>query len=519
MKSKKLIYMMLSSALLFGSCDDFLDTMPDNRAEVNTADKITSLLVSAYPVKVDMLMTEMASDNVMDNGARYTVFNQEQEDAYLWKDITAIGNDSPYAYWNACYRAIASANQALQAIEDMGNPSSLSAQRGEALMCRAYGHFALANLFCMNYNPETAEKELGLPYSIAPETSVAPHYTRGKLSELYQKINQDIEEGLPLINDNIYKVPKYHFNKKAAYAFAARFNLYYQKFDKVIDYANVVLGSVPEKMLRNWQAMDNLPSNFDVRINAYVSSSETANLLIGTGVSGWGVITGPYSIGERYGQSMELITGESLRALGIWGDKRELLMAKSLWGTERKLSLPKYQQFFQIVDKVAQTGFAYAIPILFTGDETLLCRAEAYALTNQLDKCVADINVWMATHTAGAKQFSKEEIVDYYKGVRTMPVVVANPDQRSIKKKINPQGFTVAAGEMEELIQCILHLRRLETLQDGTRWQDIKRYGIEISHNRDGLDPDILKVGDPRRAIQLPQDVINAGLEPNPRNN
>ena len=55
------------------------------------------------------------------------------------------------------------------------------------------------------------------------------------------------------------------------------------------------------------------------------------------------------------------------------------------------------------------------------------------------------------------------------------------------------------------------------TIHEGLRWQDIKRYGIEISHNRDGLANDILKVDDPRRAMQLPQDVINAGLEANPR--
>ena len=518
MKSKKLIYMMLSSALLLGSCDDFLDTMPDNRAEVNSIEKVTSLLVSAYPTKIDHVMTEMASDNVMDNGARYTIYGQEQEDSYLWKDITEVGNDSPYAYWNACYSAIAAANQALQAIDDLGNPKTLEAQRGEALICRAYGHFALANLFCMQYNPETAEKELGLPYAIAPETSVSPHYTRGTLAELYAKINDDIEEGLPLINDNIYKTPKYHFNKKAAYAFSARFNLYYQKFDKVIEYADVVLGTVPEKVLKNWKALDDLASNFDVRLNAFVSSSEPANLLIGTGISSWGVVTGPYATADRYGMSMELVTKETLRATAPWGGKADLYMAKALWGSEQKLSLPKYQQFFQYTDKVAGIGYAYAVPMLFTADETLLCRAEAYALKNQLDKSVADINTWMKTHTVRAKQFTKEQLVDFFKNVPTMPVVVTNESQRSIKKNINPQGFVVADGDMKELIHCILHLRRVETLQDGLRWQDLKRYGIEFSHNRDGMEPDILKADDPRRAFQLPQDVINAGLQPNPRN-
>ena len=63
----------------------------------------------------------------------------------------------------------------------------------------------------------------------------------------------------------------------------------------------------------------------------------------------------------------------------------------------------------------------------------------------------------------------------------------------------------------------MLHLRRVETVQEGLRWLDIKRYGIEISHNRDGETPDVLTKDDLRRAWQLPQDVISAGVPGNPR--
>ena len=68
-------------------------------------------------------------------------------------------------------------------------------------------------------------------------------------------------------------------------------------------------------------------------------------------------------------------------------------------------------------------------------------------------------------------------------------------------------------------------MRRLEFIEVGMRWFDIKRYGIEI-HRRiivpSGNVTDIeikdeLKVNDPRRAIQIPMDVVSAGLTPNPR--
>ena len=40
---------------------------------------------------------------------------------------------------------------------------------------------------------------------------------------------------------------------------------------------------------------------------------------------------------------------------------------------------------------------------------------------------------------------------------------------------------------------------------------------IDISHNRDGETPDVLTKDDLRRAWQLPQDVISAGVPGNPR--
>ncbi len=62
------------------------------------------------------------------------------------------------------------------------------------------------------------------------------------------------------MNDEHLSVPKYHFNRKAAYAFAARFYLFYvqkdkSNYDKVIQYAGEVLGNTPAEVLRDWATM------------------------------------------------------------------------------------------------------------------------------------------------------------------------------------------------------------------------------------------------------------------------
>ena len=63
MKTK---YIFAASLMLLGlvSCDKFLDTMPDNRAEVNSASKIQALLTSGYPTNTYLTFNEYMSDNV-----------------------------------------------------------------------------------------------------------------------------------------------------------------------------------------------------------------------------------------------------------------------------------------------------------------------------------------------------------------------------------------------------------------------------------------------------------------------
>ena len=526
MKYNKFLYVALGMGLMLTSCDEFLDKVPDNRAELNTSDKVTKILVAAYPESNSIVMAEMASDNAMDNGSLYTVEDKMQEESYLWTPITTQGNDSPQTFWDNCYLAVATANQALAAIEDMGNPANLQAQRGEALLCRAWGHFLLANIFCQAYSPETASNELGLPYSEAPETEVKPDYQRGTLAELYEKIEKDIEEGLPLINDEIYTVPKYHFNRKAAYAFAARFYLYYQKWDKVIEAANVVLGNTPQTMMRDWNAIYNMPSNFESRCNAYVAASSPANLLLQTAYSSMVYWLGPYSLSQRYGHNhTNIAKKETYRTAGIWGEYNsgtDLYMGASCWGMEQKLYYSKYYGYFEYTDKVNGIGYRRNVIAMLTAPETLLCRAEAYAVKKDYAKALADINTWLSANSRSGIQVTADDVVNVYGNMNYMedengtPIVAG--ENGTPKKRLNPSGFSIEPGMQENFIHCILHMRRCETMADGLRWQDIKRYGIEIAHNREGLSADILRKDDLRRAFQLPADVIDAGLQANPRN-
>lgn len=508
---------MLFLPLAVSSCGDFLDTVPDDRIEVDTKDKITKLLVSAYPTVSTVLISELSSDNVMDNGAQYDIYGQVCRDAYLWGDMTSDDSDAPKNIWDAHYNAIASANQALTSIENLGGGSEFDAQRGEALICRAFAHFQLANLFCMPYDEVKADKTLGIPYIVSPETQVMPEgIERGTLEHTYEMIEKDIEEALPLIDDDMYMVPKYHFNKKAAYAFAARFNLYRHNFDKVIEYADKVLGTSPAAAVRDWKSFSGLATDFELRCNAYISADEPTNLMLLTASTSWPYVCGPYNIGLRYGTAYDIMLNEVLP--GPWGSYSKLYMSNGIWGFEQKYSIPKFLGYFEYTDKTAGIGYLHLVNVAFTADELLLNRAEAELLkpSPDADAAVSDINV-ILNSLAGVSG-SKDQIISYFAAKSYMPLHLKKSNQRSIKKELHPQGFSIPDSDTENLIQCVLHLRRVLSIHEGLRWNDIKRYGIEFSHNRSGMSDDELLVDDPRRAVQLPQEVIAAGLEANPRN-
>lgn len=526
MRKNKLYMMSLafSALALTTSCDDFLDTMPDDRAEVNTEDKVTSLLVSAYPTHSSDFILELTSDNVLDNGSEYST-SKTMEEAYRFQTITSEGNDDPKSLWNSYYSAVAAANQALESIDELGNPTSLSGQRAEALLCRAYSMYRLATTFCMAYNPEKADEYMGLPYPTKPETTVKPNYVRGTLRELYDNINKDIEEALPNVEEDIYTQPKYHFNKKAAYAFAARFNLYYMNYDKTIEYANSVLGTgnTPSS-LRDFTQYISL-GRTDLG-NAYVKASEPANLLLMTAYSLAGRALSGTSY-PRFHHGRPVVTYETFWAAGPWGvgsTNNTLYYASKLYGTNQSVAFPKQDEFWEYTDKTGNTGYAHIVDCVFTTDETLLCRAEAYTMKKDYAHAIADINSWIASHTYASRgtavrpTMTEQSINEFMDALDYEPTVIETDKQRSIKKKLNPQGFSVETGTQENIIELILHMRRLETINQGLRIQDLKRYGIEFSHPVDGeKEIPTFKAGDLRGAIQLPSDVIVAGLPANPR--
>ena len=517
---------LIAFSLALTSCNDYLDKLPDDRATINTKEKVAKLITTAYPTVSTILVSEISSDNVTDNGKKYSTLPQVDE-MYRFKTVTSESNDCPRNLWNGYYFATATANEALQAIKDMGNPEELNAQRAEALMCRAFSMFQMSTVFCMAYDPQKADQYLGLPYPLEPEQSVETSYERGTLTELYSHINDDLEEALPLIDDAAYAVEKYHFNTKAAYAFAARFNLYYQKWDKVVEYATKALGSTPTECLRN-RVPYSTAAGIDDYFNMYIQSSQPCNFLMGPAYSiAARVLTGGAYL--RYAHNMTILSYDTYWAVSPWNTSsatsRNTLLwsAHSLYGNNSFILEPKLEEVFEYTDKVNGIGYVHIVDALFTGDETILCRAEAYAQKKEYGKALADMNTWAEANleasygSATRKPFTEASVNTFMNNIKYAAVHPMSEFEYSIKKKLNPQGFSIESGTQENIIQLILYMRRVNNMFQGLRFMDLKRYGIEYEHYVENEEPLTFTAGDLRGAIQLPTDVIEAGLQANPR--
>lgn len=528
------IFIAAAVILLSASCNDWLNVMPDNRAEVDSVEKINKLLVSAYPETHYILCSEWSSDNVDDFGAANPNNERILEEIYAWKDVTVTDNEDPKTLWESCYGAITNANQALQAIKDLGYPAETDASRGEALLCRAYCHFVLVNIFCKAYDPLTADTDLGIPFMDGPETELNPKYERGTVAEVYQKIYEDLEEGLELIDDSNYAIQKYHFNQKAAYTFASRFYLFYGEWEKAIECANFVLGSAPGDLLRDYDALKALPRDESVVTVQYNSTNNKNNLLVHTGYSALGLYIGPYYLGKRHTHGHALMVTEVLN-FAPWGEDEASMKATGAYNMYKLqpykyaasnldfVMFPRIPYLFEYTDPVAQVGYYRTNLAVLTADEALLNRAEANILLGNYEAALADINIWTANTLEPSKAktvLTQKDIEDWANGLEYYTSMKPTP-----KKQLNPILIDVEEGStLEAFLHAILYIRRVEFMHMGMRWFDIKRYGIEITRrtlSTTAIEPisedDVLTLDDERRAIQIPRDVISAGMTPNPR--
>lgn len=479
---RAIIYSSLLLVLLGTGCEKYLEQAPDQRTELNTPQKVSELLVTAYPSGHYMTFAEAMSDNPVDNGTAGTI-EQVNADSYFWRDVQATNRDTPVNYWNSCYEAIAAANQALEVCGKVSNPQDYSAQKGEALVARAYAHFMLVTLFSKVYDPATAASDPGIPYVTKPGTVVFGKFERKTVAYVYEQIERDLAEGLPLLKDG-YTIPSYHFTRKAANAFATRFYLFKKDMTKVIEYANAAFPSNNfAANVRPWQAYVSLSS--DELEAIFTSPKNQGNLLLCETVSRWGSYYGKYQYSLSSAKKDLIISPMGLK----------LTSYKSYSSSSTFYYVKKFTPYFVRTSINATTGVYYTMVPLLTTEEVLLNRAEAYIWKGMYTEAIADMNTLISTrmtsYIPSSHNYTDAKIMDFYKSKTT--------------------------EKQQAYIYALLDLKRAEFIHEGMRWFDILRYKMPVTHTTSDGSVFELAADDKRKLLQLPPEVALAGVELNPR--
>ena len=479
---KKYISLLLFFALcFFSSCNDFLDKSPDSDLDVdiNSEEKIADLLTGAYPEASYIPFLEPRTDNVEErvNG----VHSQLNESMFYWEDYDQEDLDTPLNYWNSCYKGIAQVNKALELLSTRQKTERVKALYGEAFLLRAYLHFMLVNIWAEPYGGSSTNP--GIPYITKPEKNALVDYDRGTVNEVYDKIEKDLKLGITLVSDSHYKQPKFHFNKKAAYAFASRFYLFKGEWQTVIDYANYVL-TQPKTQLRHWKkdyydvyGFNNRPYLYQ----RYTQPEEEANLLITTVQSRW---------------ARELPTAK-------YGFTTQLMSNSAAYYTPATSPTPVYNGMyiakFDELSLFGSTGSKptdlYVSNVLLTTDEVMLNRMEAYAMLKNYNQLLLEYREYQKIKFDNTRNITVEDLI-----------ASTDDDYR------NYSPFYGLSIRQLGAIKNIAFLRQWEFMHEGMRWLDIRRFYTPVNRTSEPLQKEDL-----RKVIQLPIEAINRGLPANPR--
>lgn len=553
---KKILFLLLIITG-FTSCNDFLDTLPDNRTQIDNLEKVKALLVSAYPNRYYGASLESRCDGVVDHGitaiGQMSPSFQFNHTGFKWDEHSNVATaDDTDSYWSAAYSAIASANHAIEAIDRLGRTKESLPYLGEALLCRAYVHFTLMTLFTNFFDEDNRDINPGIPYVTEIEEETNKQYSRGTVNSTFDAVKRDLEEGMKYVGTaSAYTYPKFHFTKDAAIMLALRIAQFDRDYENVIFYANQLIPT-PTRFahLFDSNTMDTV-RNVDGTVQSLPHPQDLAYQFAGANLFDWyktskqatsyqGVAQAfsnpdnsnvilcsePYSMLERTTVSNFYIRYTfsydnfvEIAGANVTGYDWALpTYSMGSGGTANSPSyLPKIYEDFKSNSINAGTGQPYIKIALFRLEEAILARAEAYAMLKEYNKSLHDMTMYVQrrvqTEELARFTFTRDKVVDYY----TRKI---KSTDHFLSSKFNASRFSTDINEYEGLLQrglvlAVLDARRMEFLYEGMRWFDILRWNIPVKHTLSSGESSTLTPDDDRRVIQLPETTSLSGLKKN----
>lgn len=259
---KKHSYSILLLALVLGvsSCEDFLDRRPYGQftADQLTDETIDGLLVSAY---AGLSAHYFGNNEAFAGPSTNWIFDVRSDDAYKGGgavtmesnihqlEVANINSDniSLENKWQNNFYGITRAHKAMKALQDAENVTNKDQMMGELKILRAWYYFDMARIFkhvpyfTMNDDPSHVSNSV---------------YSQDSILRMLQL---DLEEAYGMMNENAPTPAR--FSRYTAAALLVKISAQLSDWQRVIQYANIVIASGKYSLYDNYLDMSKVAFN------------------------------------------------------------------------------------------------------------------------------------------------------------------------------------------------------------------------------------------------------------------
>lgn len=254
----KRLYKIMAGLICFVSVSchtNFLDIKPDLRLAVPTSLKDMEALMDNLNImnmNSVLIMGEIGTDDYYLNETEWnSLTSPYQKNGYVWAADIYEGQQCPG--WNNTYTKVLYTNIVLEGLEKIKRTEKNAVQydriRGTALFWRSWQFFQLAQIFCDDYEKETANQKMGIPVRLSSDIN-QPN-ARASIEDTYKQILNDLAESLTLLP--VFPQEKTRPSQQASLALLSRICLQMKDYlrakqhadqclaisDKLIDYNKV----------------------------------------------------------------------------------------------------------------------------------------------------------------------------------------------------------------------------------------------------------------------------------------
>jgi len=246
MKKTFLIFSLLAVLLTGISCNRFLEEKSDSVLAVPETLADNQAILDRYLIMgLNPVSAEISADDIYVTEANFnSVAEESNKRLHTWQPDYVSGND-----WKNTYNRINIFNNVLFNIGHYKIPMSDNV-KGQALVWRAGAYLEAAQIWCLAYDPVTADQDLGLPLRLDPDMNIPS--VRSTLKQTYNQILSDLHAAAPLLPQ--HQVSASRPSKVTALGFLARTYLFMGDYANALKYGMLALDL--NKQLMNFNTLN-----------------------------------------------------------------------------------------------------------------------------------------------------------------------------------------------------------------------------------------------------------------------